>query len=395
MASSQRLGRPTPHTTGPTPKHFSTHNTSLITSCCMQSATCIHRKVAAALQNIEAISHLCKEDFDKVDVFGDGILHIAARYGATFDVLGQLLAQSSTSNRTNIYGESFLHLLDQSWLTDKVDHFHRLLAIAGHQGFRYHSRDRHGRTFLAMFLADDRLCTLTIPQLLDALEAVLSSDERWLKVALLDPSQGWPRLIDRLKALIERVLQNCVAASDFPIVRRCSAIHCRLLDLENAIPELSSGQMSLQRLPLSKKSVWQRLQAGDDPDSYDENGHTWLMRIVQNISASKISPQDGAELLKILLRAGADVRKRDPMDQTVLHHAASLGEHTAVNILIEHGADVNARNLLEQKPVNLATDALGCNPRHPVLAPKLYQTFQILKAYESRTDSTGLETSGG
>ena len=57
------------------------------------------------------------------------------------------------------------------------------------------------------------------------------------------------------------------------------------------------------------KSILERLKAGDDPNDYDENGHTCLMGVVQNLSSGKISPEHGEDLLKILLLAGADVRK--------------------------------------------------------------------------------------
>ena len=61
--------------------------------------------------------------------------------------------------------------------------------------------------------------------------------------------------------------------------------------------------------------------------------------------------------IAVLIEAGADVNARSEGDRTPLHEAARSNENPAVTeALIEAGADVNARNAEDYTPIGIARD---------------------------------------
>lgn len=59
-------------------------------------------------------------------------------------------------------------------------------------------------------------------------------------------------------------------------------------------------------------------------------------------------------IIQLLLDRGADINARDTNDQTALHKAAWNNCTSAMRLLLERGADPNARNLANQTPLDLA-----------------------------------------
>ena len=57
---------------------------------------------------------------------------------------------------------------------------------------------------------------------------------------------------------------------------------------------------------------------------------------------------------ELLLENGADVNAKDINKDTPLHLAAFRGSKEVVDLLLAHGADVNARNEMGQTPLSLA-----------------------------------------
>ena len=60
------------------------------------------------------------------------------------------------------------------------------------------------------------------------------------------------------------------------------------------------------------------------------------------------------EVVGLLLEHGADVNARSPSHETALHVAARRGHKEVVELLLEHGADVNARSPLHQTALHVA-----------------------------------------
>src|SRR5215510_8290940 len=59
------------------------------------------------------------------------------------------------------------------------------------------------------------------------------------------------------------------------------------------------------------------------------------------------------EVAEILLNAGVDINIRDGQGSTALHHAAGDGKLAMVQFLVAHGADVNIANKTGETPLQL------------------------------------------
>jgi ankyrin repeat protein len=80
------------------------------------------------------------------------------------------------------------------------------------------------------------------------------------------------------------------------------------------------------------------LELGADPNYGDHAGFPSLIATL-----STADRPDRYEILELLLSFGADVQQRGHNDYTPLHYAASLQDIPAMELLLAHGADLNAR----------------------------------------------------
>lgn len=95
----------------------------------------------------------------------------------------------------------------------------------------------------------------------------------------------------------------------------------------------------------SYAGVANALARGADVNARDENGRTALMIAVhQNLPKNT----------RTLIAAGADVNATDPYGDTPLHHFCQSDEldssQDCLDILLNAGADINARNISENTP---------------------------------------------
>jgi ankyrin repeat protein len=65
--------------------------------------------------------------------------------------------------------------------------------------------------------------------------------------------------------------------------------------------------------------------------------------------------EEKAEIVRLLIEQGADVKARDESQSTPLHLASSSGILGSVRLLLEHGADVAARDGCGRTPLHLAS----------------------------------------
>ena len=82
------------------------------------------------------------------------------------------------------------------------------------------------------------------------------------------------------------------------------------------------------------------LQAGADPDAYDESGY----RPLHWVAFGGLVGQSPAEVARLLLEAGADPHAKTQCEvgNTALVLACQAGSEPVVRLLVETGADINA-----------------------------------------------------
>jgi ankyrin repeat protein len=83
------------------------------------------------------------------------------------------------------------------------------------------------------------------------------------------------------------------------------------------------------------------LNLGADPNYQDHAGFPSL------IAALSSGRADRYEIVNLLLAFGADSQQRGLNDWTPLHHAAATEDVEAIELLLAHGADPNARTRID------------------------------------------------
>ena len=71
----------------------------------------------------------------------------------------------------------------------------------------------------------------------------------------------------------------------------------------------------------------------------------------------KAASYEKAETVQLLIQHGADVTARDDTHSTPLHLASSKMCTETVDLLIEHGSDVNAKDANQSTPLHLAASS--------------------------------------
>ena len=84
------------------------------------------------------------------------------------------------------------------------------------------------------------------------------------------------------------------------------------------------------------------LELGADPNY---GNHSGFPSLIAALSGS--DRPDRYEILELLLSFGADIQQRGHNDYTPLHYAANLQDIRAMELLLAHGADLNARTRID------------------------------------------------
>lgn len=84
------------------------------------------------------------------------------------------------------------------------------------------------------------------------------------------------------------------------------------------------------------------LELGADPNYEDAAGFPSLIAVL-----SCGERDDRYELVELLLGFGADIDQRGQNDYTPLHYAACLDDPRAIELLVQHGADLEARTHID------------------------------------------------
>jgi ankyrin repeat protein len=107
---------------------------------------------------------------------------------------------------------------------------------------------------------------------------------------------------------------------------------------------LHPWELGLGDFPLEYAIYWSPLafietllDHGANPNYPDRDGFPSL------IAALSTDRPDRLELLRLLLSRGADTARRGLNDWTPLHYAVSRDDVAAIELLVAHGAEINAR----------------------------------------------------
>ena len=117
----------------------------------------------------------------------------------------------------------------------------------------------------------------------------------------------------------------------------------------------------LNRSNSSAAIITTLLEAGADMSLTTVDGTTPLMAAA-GLGAATYTPREprglrsegGEEAVRVLLAAGADINRVNEADFTALHGAAFRGLNEIVELLVENGADIDARDFRGRTPFRLA-----------------------------------------
>lgn len=143
-------------------------------------------------------------------------------------------------------------------------------------------------------------------------------------------SAGDPRLQTDYESVAE-----AMASADWPFLRQIAQSHP---DFPNQPDPLMGLPWFHTAIELATPEVIQwMIGLGADLNHYD-------MRSYCPLNYATMRDDDLAIVLQMLIGAGAKVGSANTVGATPLHFAASLGVSEAVEVLIDHGADPQARD---------------------------------------------------
>ncbi|KAJ3535330.1 hypothetical protein NM208_g7174 [Fusarium decemcellulare] len=321
--------------------------------------------------------------FSRTDSFGNTALHLLAARDATKEHLmkATTVAPDDVLNAINTANQTFLHVLGSFWFEDTVSAaavLPRLLEQLRLRNFNITARDVYGRNFFHLLKAavpdgptmesflqpydrhmiarrDAFGVTPTgtrsgpIP-LLEQYSSAEFSDNSTVtdyaglllrtrtasSVPSLEDSYGRNGLHFLADAILsEETLQHNVGLPAGASSSKRAASRNR--------NSRRVAESSRETLSLRKVLVDHLLDAGVDPNHYDNDGNTVLM-----VFAARLPEDDVFELpckiIRRLVEGGADINARNRLGETALHIAVRTGHNLAMRTLVEAGANVYARD---------------------------------------------------
>lgn len=168
----------------------------------------------------------------------------------------------------------------------------------------------------------------------------LATDNRNIETGEYPVREGDMDHLEFIKLLLDHGADPNARAKDYTETR--TNFTMQWLNEDGATPFLraaQSGDITLMRLLLSK---------GADPKIATKNNTTALMVAagvgwVEGVTY-EWSPKDNLEAVKLCLDLGIDVNAADGDGRTALHGAAHKGRNDVLQLLVDHGAKLDARD---------------------------------------------------
>jgi len=343
-------------------------------------------------------------DVNEVDLFGNSILHVAASLGAPVQYLIELIEQNANVYAKNKAGETFLHLIHVPTEGDDVC---TLFDVLKTRNFDFSERDDHGQTCLHILtrswhpqqylvkvirkldslgwpllnsrdnlghsLWEQRKHPFTQTASLDAAEDTIFrqsldlnyefNHERSAKSALesnrytnyptdqasVDTTES-PQRYGHHAGLLKTINK----AGEVPWFEDSdgnNGLHC-LAEVAFYIPTSGNFKNQAQFLDLmededsgSRRETYLDglLAAGVDPNNYNKDGITPIMAFITHTHPTE-DDETMTRILTKLIKAKANIHRRNRQGETALHLAVKFGRRAATNFLLKNGANVHARN---------------------------------------------------
>lgn len=323
-----------------------------------------------------------------VDSFGNTALHLfAALEGYQDELLGMVINSPRARTAANTAGQSFLHVLNLEWFTDlsaPSAPLRQLLAFVGSSSpdLAYQT-DVYGRNFFHRLHA-----LIRTPAILSALVSPFDPSRALRRDAFGFRPDNGPFMPPRPPSMTPGTPSAPVPSSGSGTFL---AYHTQLIQIiqssySNPTVEDPSGRnglhclaeailhpqaMDAQRPPKRKHEAsptpgalaapgasgpetplltrlrhLESLLPSVNPNHRDGAGNTVLMAFVTHLADDQ---DDRAKtlftILETLLRGGAELEARNRRGETALLVAARLGRKVALTRLLEHGANVHARDV--------------------------------------------------
>ena len=348
------------------------YNTNLVMLCCKYRTNCLHRKLLTAMKGYELpqslqAGHLTALDFSPShgrDIYGDTILHLAARWDASPSLFCMLYDRAKTEmiNVKNISNATFMHILGRQWIQTQPDALLAILVRACGDGLNHLARDDEGRNVFASFLpaSTSQLSSHELRQISEGLLKLLKAPHNILVPALLSSAPGTNHstvreyVADRLQHLAEWSTDHLAMTRALVVVRhlRSLASHVGRVPASAVTSDYNTFHLALESLTGQERfgadSYEALLAAGADPNDYNGKKMPCATAVVHHIAIGHLSETSGIILLKLLCQYNASLCLVDNSGNTALHFAVQFDLGDVVATLIDLGADIMARNIAGQ-----------------------------------------------
>ncbi|KAH6656285.1 hypothetical protein BKA67DRAFT_551471 [Truncatella angustata] len=333
--------------------------------------------------------HSSYDSMSGKDQFGNTMYHFLAASEEDMDNLIGLISQESQAynpllNVTNTGGQTFLHVLHKGWFREDS----RLIELANEllrKQFNFHATDNYGRTFFHVLRQNMNADSVLIrkvtglfgnnmsllnrrdafgakPMQLRAATFPTNREEARPTLLTIPSAAGRSQQKITDHAQLLRIINGANTSPNGPSQEDAqgrNALHCLsevILGVESIEAHANGTKLGKrkrnaqdetvpQNCPLSQRLQYLEtvLQANVDVNHYNASGNTVLMSFVSHIIDGE-DDKDFEQLIKRLLKAGANLESRNRNGETVLQVAAKLGQKFAVKVLLEQGANFHVHN---------------------------------------------------
>lgn len=278
-------------------------------------------------------------------------------------LLNVLQGMNFDFNARDDFGQTPMHVFTQHWLPVHTMQLAFEAGMAG--GSMLFNKDFQGRSVESRIRAQanvdhnkalDLQRKTEIDTLLYLMKplATMSSQPNKNFSPLADSGPQEENVSDLHAALRKTIIE---ATSIFPETRyrgrnalHCLAESCISLQLESQDQDTAGPQLKRKRQAETTlrheyivNTVKKLLDVGVDPNDYDKCGNTPLVAFIINDLSPKPERKITAEVLQLLIDAGASVHRRNHKGETALHIAMRLGRPSAVEVLLNNYANVHSR----------------------------------------------------